>query len=278
MATYVVGDIQGCNYAFQGLLAKINFDPLQDRLWLVGDVVNRGAGSLPVLRWIYEHQHCVTIVLGNHDLHAIMVMEGYAKAHRGDTLQDLLEGAEGAKLLTWLRHQRMAFAENEYLMVHAGVLPQWTAEATLSLASEVESALRTSDYKVFLAQMYGNLPNQWHDELQGIDRLRLITNALTRLRVCDESGAMEFKFKGVLEDVPQGYLPWFDVLSRKTTQTTILFGHWSALGLQQREKLYALDTGCLWGGYLSALRLEDKAVFQVKSDLRDAPIRLDSAS
>ncbi len=278
MATYVVGDIQGCNYAFQALLAKINFDPLQDRLWLVGDVVNRGAGSLPVLRWIYEHQHCVTIVLGNHDLHAIMVMEGYAKAHRGDTLQDLLEGAEGAKLLTWLRHQHMAFAENECLMVHAGVLPQWTAEATLSLASEVESALRASDYKIFLAQMYGNLPNQWHDELQGIDRLRLITNALTRLRVCDESGAMEFKFKGVLEDVPQGYLPWFDVLSRKTTQTTILFGHWSALGLQQREKLYALDTGCLWGGYLSALRLEDKAVFQVKSDLRDAPIRLDSAS
>lgn len=271
MATYAIGDIQGCFQSFRNLLGKIGFHPQQDQLWLVGDVINRGAGSLQMLRWIYEHQDSLVMVLGNHDLHAIAVFEGFVPLHKSDTLQPLLDAPDAPQLLAWLRQQPLVYQTPDFLMVHAGLLPQWSAEDAFQLASEVASALRGQNYRDFLSQMYGNQPSQWQDLLEGMDRLRLITNAMTRIRTCTPDGEMNFKFSGELADVPSGYLPWFEAPGRKSVDTTIIFGHWSALGLQQRPNLYALDTGCLWGGVLTAMRLEDHAIYQVPCALEDSP-------
>lgn len=274
MASYAIGDIQGCYHAFQALLERINFDQKSDRLWLVGDLINRGSGSLEVLRWCYTHQDSLTVVLGNHDLHALVVAEGIVAAHKGDTLDALLAAHDSDELLNWLRHQRLIYQEGNHLMVHAGLLPQWTAEQALGYAAEVERVLHGENYLDFLKHMYGNLPDHWRDDLTGFDRLRVITNAATRLRICSATGQMEFKFKGELEDIPVGFMPWFDVPKRATQDTQVIFGHWSALGLQQRENIYALDTGCLWGGKLTAMNIETKAVVQVDSHPLDKPITL----
>jgi len=270
MATYAVGDIQGCYTSFTHLLAQIGFSPARDRLWLVGDLINRGPDSLAVLRWAKQHEHALKVVLGNHDLHTLAVAEGFVDAHRHDTLQPLLAAPDRDELLTWLRNQPMAYAEDEYLMVHAGVLPQWDVPQTLLLASEVESALRAQNYRDFFAHMYGNHPNHWQDDLHGMSRLRVITNALTRLRVCGLEGIMDFRFKGELADIPEGMTPWYDLPGRRSADHTVLFGHWSALGLLMRDNLVALDTGCLWGGHLTAMRLEDRRVFQVPCASEDA--------
>jgi len=275
VTTYAIGDIQGCYHAFQALLQRIRFDPQSDQLWLVGDLVNRGSGSLEVLRWCYAHQDSLRVVLGNHDLHALVVAAGIVAAHHGDTLDALLAADDCDVLLNWLRCQRLVYQEENYLMVHAGLLPQWTTEQALSYAAEVERALQSDDYLHFLTHMYGNLPDQWNDELTGADRLRVITNAATRLRICSAQGQMEFKFKGELQDVPTGYMPWFDVPTRATQDTQVIFGHWSALGLQQKKNLYALDTGCLWGGKLTAMNIHTKAIIQVDSHPLDKPIKLE---
>lgn len=274
MATYAIGDIQGCYHAFQALLARINFNQKVDELWLVGDLINRGSGSLEVLRWCYEHQENLKVVLGNHDLHALVVAAGFVKAHKGDTLDAILQADDRDVLLNWLRHQHLVYQNKSYLMVHAGLLPQWTSNQALVYAAEVETALRGDDYLYFLANMYGNLPNCWNDDLVGIDRLRVITNAMTRLRVCTARGEMDFSFKGELADVPAGFLPWFDVPNRSSQDKHVIFGHWSALGLQQRQNVYALDTGCLWGGHLTAMNLETKAITQVRFHPLDKPIKL----
>lgn len=274
MASYAIGDIQGCYHAFQALLKRIGFDEKSDRLWLVGDLINRGSGSLEVLRWCYAHQDSLTVVLGNHDLHALVVAEGIVAAHKSDTLDALLAAHDSDELLNWLRHQRLIYQEDNHLMVHAGLLPQWTAEQALGYAAEVESVLHGENYLNFLKHMYGNLPDHWRDDLAGLDRLRVITNAATRLRICSAAGKMEFKFKGEVQDIPDGYMPWFDVPARATKNTQVIFGHWSALGLQQRENIYALDTGCLWGGKLTAMNIETKAVVQVDSHPLDNPITL----
>ncbi len=274
MATYAIGDIQGCYHAFQMLLERIRFDAESDRLWLVGDLVNRGSGSLEVLRWCYAHRHCLNVVLGNHDLHALVVAEGIVTAHKGDTLDALLAAEDRQPLLDWLRHQHLIYREGDYLMVHAGLLPQWSAEQALNYAGEVEHILRSDRYLDFFRHMYGNQPDHWDDNLSGIDRLRVITNAATRLRICSADGQMEFKFKGELQDIPAGYMPWFDVPDRAARDTQVIFGHWSALGLRQRENIYALDTGCLWGGKLTAMNLDTKAVVQVDSHPLDKPISL----
>jgi bis(5'-nucleosyl)-tetraphosphatase (symmetrical) len=271
MATYAVGDIQGCFYSFQRLLEKITFNPQADKLWLVGDIINRGAGSLEVLRWVYQHRASIVMVLGNHDLHTLAVAEGFATQHRADTLSALLAAPDRDELLTWLRHQAMIHGEHGYVMVHAGLLPQWTVTEALALGAEIEAALRGPQYREFLSQMYGNKPTRWSEELEGVDRWRIITNAMTRLRLCTETGDMDFKFKGELADVPDGYMPWFEVPSRLSKGNTIIFGHWSALGLQQRPNLLAIDTGCLWGGRLTALRLEDRKIFQVPCSPEDSP-------
>ena len=274
MATYAIGDIQGCYHAFQALLARIEFNPSHDELWLVGDLINRGSGSLEVLRWCYQHQNNLNVVLGNHDLHALVVAAGFVSPKKGDTLSALLAAEDCKVLLDWLRHQHLAYSNNQYLMVHAGLLPQWTAEQALRYAEEVESALQAPDYLSFLAHMYGNQPSSWRDDLTGLDRLRVITNAMTRLRVCTPQGDMQFSFKGELQDVPSGYMPWFDVPNRASQNAQVIFGHWSALGLQQRDNVDALDTGCLWGGQLTAMNLETKAVTQVPSNALDKPIKL----
>lgn len=272
MATYAIGDIQGCYHAFQALLKKINFNPQRDQLWLVGDIINRGSGSLAVLRWCFDHQDSLQMVLGNHDLHAIVVSHGIKKPHRSDTLQAIFDAPDADTLLTWLRHQPLMVRNEDYVMVHAGLLPQWSIEDAIGLAKEVETALQADDYVDFLNHMYGNKPKHWQEDLTGYDRLRVITNAMTRMRVCTPEGKLDFDFKGQLTDMPDGLLPWFAVPNRASQQQKIVCGHWSALGLHQQQNVYALDTGCLWGGMLTAMCLETNVMTQVPAHQQDKPL------
>lgn len=262
MAIYAVGDIQGCYTELARLLEKIGFDPASDRLWLVGDLVNRGADSLKVLRLVKSLGESAITVLGNHDLHLLAVANGAGRLHRGDTLDEILNAPDREELLNWLRHQRLLHTEGDFVLVHAGLLPGWTAGKAASLAGEVETALRSD--ADFFTNMYGNKPDAWDDRLTDYKRLRVITNALTRMRICTERGEMEFDFKAEIPKIPQGYLPWFDVPGRASLDKTVIFGHWSALGLMVKDKAIALDTGCLWGGPLTAIRLEDREVIQVE--------------
>ena len=263
MPTYAVGDIQGCHAELQSLLEKISFDPARDRLWLVGDLVNRGPGSVEVLRLVKSLGEAAITVFGNHDLHLLAVAEGVAKLHKSDTLDAVLNAPDRDELLDWLRHQRLLHAEGGYVLVHAGLLPQWSVEQAAALAREAEAKLQGGKYVRFLERMYGNTPSTWDDELTGYDRLRVIVNACTRLRVLSERGEMEFRYKGELHNIPEGYVPWYDAPGRKSSDATVVFGHWSALGLMVRDNAIALDTGCLWGGPMTAIRLEDRKLFQV---------------
>ncbi|MGC2166994.1 MAG: symmetrical bis(5'-nucleosyl)-tetraphosphatase [Gallionella sp.] len=263
MATYAVGDIQGCHTELVHLLDKLKFRPAQDQLWLVGDLVNRGPDSLQVLRLVKSMGDSVVTVLGNHDLHLLAVIAGVADLHSSDTLDEILNAPDCDELLNWLRHQPLLHANGSHVLVHAGLLPQWGVAKAVSLAGEAEAALRGPDYVEFLASMYGNKPRGWDDELDGYDRLRVIVNAFTRLRICTSKGEMDFKFKSELKNIPDGYLPWFEVPNRASKKETIIVGHWSALGLRVEPRLIALDTGCLWGGRLTAIRLEDRQLFQV---------------
>ena len=263
MSTYAIGDIQGCYNALQALLETIRFNPARDRLWLVGDLVNRGDKSLAVLRWAMGLGNAAVTVLGNHDLHLLAVAEGTQEAHRGDTIQEILDAPDRDDLLAWLRQRPLMHMQDNTVLVHAGLLPEWTPVQAMRLAHEVEDALRGARYHEFLEQMYGNQPNRWTSDLTGIKRLRVVTNAMTRLCFCSADGVMEFTQKGDPKNPPAGFMPWFDVPQRASGAATIIFGHWSALGLQVRPNLVALDSGCLWGGRLSAMRLEDRQIFQV---------------
>lgn len=262
MATYAIGDLQGCLAPLKRLLEKLKFDSANDQLWFVGDLVNRGPDSLASLRFVKSLGERAEVVLGNHDLHLLTVAAGFVKAHRGDTLNDILQAPDRDDLLTWLRHRPLLHRAGAFTMIHAGLLPSWTIAQAQALACEVETALRGANYLEFLATMYGNSPNRWRNELRGWDRLRVITNAFTRLRVCTPAGAMEFSHKGELADIPSGFMPWYQVPGRNSADETIICGHWSALGLRLESNLLALDTGCLWGRCLSAVRLEDRALFQ----------------
>ena len=263
MAIYAVGDIQGCHTELVQLLEKIRFDPASDKLWLVGDLVNRGADSLAVLRLVKSLGDAAVTVLGNHDLHLLAVAAGVSRLHRGDTLDEILAAPDRDELLDWLRNQRLLHVEGEFVLVHAGLLPGWSVGQAQELAAEVEAALRGCDCVKFLEHMYGNKPDGWDASLTGYKRLRVITNALTRMRICTARGEMEFDFKAELQNIPHGYLPWFDVPDRASAEAVVIFGHWSALGLMIRPGAIALDTGCLWGGPLTAIRLEDREVIQV---------------
>jgi bis(5'-nucleosyl)-tetraphosphatase (symmetrical) len=262
MATYAIGDIQGCYDEMRRLLDTVDFDPAQDRLWLVGDLVNRGPQSPEVLRYLRGLGDRAIAVLGNHDLNLLVVAAGVRKPHRDDTLDALLAAPDRDELLDWLRRQRLMHADAGYAMVHAGLLPQWSIAQALTLAHEVETALQGPDYGEFLNCMYGNTPAQWRDDLSGYDRLRVIVNAMTRLRLCTPDGVMEFTHKTGLADAPAGYLPWFDVPGRASSDMPVLFGHWAALGLTLRADVLGLDSGCVWGRRLTAVRLEDRRVFQ----------------
>ncbi|WP_137938899.1 symmetrical bis(5'-nucleosyl)-tetraphosphatase [Chitinivorax sp. B] len=263
MPTYAIGDIQGCYQPFQNLLELINYNPTTDRIWLTGDLVNRGPCSLEVLRWAYQHQDRVTAVLGNHDLHLLAVAAGHGKLHKSDTLQPILDAPDRDVLLDWLRQQPLVHLDQGWLMVHAGLLPQWTVTDARLLAAEVEHILRGPDHGELFRHMYGNEPKRWSDDLQGWDRIRLIVNAMTRMRLTTQDGEIDLKFKGELPDAPAHLCAWFDAPGRRSANTPIVCGHWSALGLSLRDDLAALDTGCLWGGSLTALRLEDRQVYQL---------------
>lgn len=263
MPTYVIGDIQGCAEQLDLLIERIHAVSSSPRLIFAGDLVNRGPDSLGALRIIRALGPSAHAILGNHDLHLLAVANGIRKPSRSDTLDALLAAPDRDELLDWLRRLPLAIVERNHLIVHAGVLPTWTVEKTLSLAHEVETALKDKDWVEFLRGMYGNTPAQWDDSLQGADRLRCIVNALTRMRYCRADGTMELDQK---EDVPQNrpdILPWFDLPDRRTTQSVVVFGHWSMLGLVLRPNLIGLDTGCVWGGKLTAICLEDRSLVQV---------------
>jgi bis(5'-nucleosyl)-tetraphosphatase (symmetrical) len=259
MALYLIGDLQGCDAALQGLLEKIAFTASRDTLYILGDLVNRGPQSEAVLRRLLGYGASARCVLGNHDLHLLATACGARRPSRKDTLQCVLNAPDCHAMLEWLRHQNMALLERwggkELLMVHAGVLPCWTAAKTMLLAREVESALRALTHADFFRAMYGNAPDAWDESLHGPERLRVIVNALTRLRLCTPQGQMEFGFSGGAQGAPKGYLPWFEVPGRQTADTVVAFGHWSTLGWLDRPNLVSLDTGCVWGGCLSALHI-----------------------
>ena len=287
MALYLIGDLQGCNASFARLLEAIDFSASRDTLFLLGDLVNRGPDSLGTLRRLVALGDAVQCLLGNHDLHALACWQGVRAAGRKDTLQDLLAAPDAQALLDWLRHRPMALQVQGWLLVHAGVLPQWSAAQTVALAREVQAALRAprvQDVKAFLSTMYGNQPAQWHDALQGPDRLRVVVNALTRLRYCSAQGEMEFATTAAPAPgaAPSGFMPWFKVPGRVSQGQPIAFGHWSALGSAsagnagvgsgeavldtfRRQHVLPLDSGCVWGGRLSAAKLGDGLGFELIS-------------
>jgi bis(5'-nucleosyl)-tetraphosphatase (symmetrical) len=260
MATYAIGDVQGCADELDALLGRIGFDLARDRLWFVGDLVNRGPKSLEVLRRVRALGDAAVVVLGNHDLHLVCHAEGLWRRRADDTLDEVLAAADGAELVAWLRARPLMHLEGRYAMVHAGLLPQWSLGRARELAREVEAALQGPKYRDFLANMYGSKPDRWDDALAGHDRLRVIVNAMTRLRFCTADGRMEFREKG--RTPPRGFSAWFDARAARE-EPAVVCGHWSALGVKLTERLVALDSGCVWGGSLSALRLEDRALFQV---------------
>jgi bis(5'-nucleosyl)-tetraphosphatase (symmetrical) len=279
MALYLIGDIQGCDAALQRLLDKIAFSPSRDTIVLLGDLVNRGPDSAAVLRRVQGFGASALSLLGNHDLHLLGVAHGARKPSRKDTLAALLEAPDSEAMLEWVRQQHMALhmqiGGGDLLMVHAGVLPQWTVGDTLVLAAEVESVLRGPALGEFLLGMYGNEPAQWSDTLTGATRLRAIVNALTRMRFCTAEGVMEFESKDGMRPAPEGFMPWFDVPGRKTANATVAFGHWSTLGWLSRPDLLSTDTGCVWGGCLSAVRigatLDERELIQVKCEQAQKP-------
>ena len=263
MAMYLIGDVQGCDAPLQRLLDTIAFSPSRDTIYLLGDLVNRGPESDKVLRRLMAYGSSARCLLGNHDLHLLAVAHGARAVQRNDTLDCILNAPDRADLLGWLQQQHLALElatpQTRWLMVHAGVLPQWSAQQTLALAAEVEEMLRGPQATTFFHQMYGNTPAHWSDDLQGMGRLRVVVNALTRLRFCSADGVMEFKTKEGAGTAPAGYMPWFDAPGRKTQNCTLAFGHWSTLGWLGRSDVFSLDSGCVWGGCLTALQINSGA-------------------
>jgi bis(5'-nucleosyl)-tetraphosphatase (symmetrical) len=268
MTIWAIGDIQGCFDSLQRLLDKCRFDPAQDQLWMVGDLVNRGPQSLETLRFIRSLGPSAITVLGNHDLYLLMVAAN-AVPRRGkdDTLDPIFAAPDVAELLDWLKTQPLAHAQvldgQRYVMVHAGLLPEWTADDALALSAEVSQHLRGPQFAAFLNALWGDSPLGWHKQLNELDRARVIVNAMTRMRFCSKQGVMDLKIKGKPENAPVGHVPWFEVPGRKTAKDTLVVGHWSALGLKMTPNLVALDSGCLWGGHLTAVSLPEREVIQV---------------
>ncbi len=269
MATYAIGDVQGCFDELMELLEVIEFDEKSDTLWFVGDLVNRGPKSLETLRFVKSLGERAITVLGNHDIHLLTIAYGVNSDKGHKTLRPVLGADDRDELITWLRQQRLVHfdAQLGIGMVHAGLPPQWTFEQTMGFGSEVEAVLQSDAVGDLLSVLYGDHPARWHDQLAGIERQRFIVNACTRLRFCDQAGEMDFAFKGEIGGQPAGLLPWFDVDNRCSVDDFIVFGHWSALGFMQTDRLLSIDTGCLWGGELTAVRIdtEEKLRFRVQS-------------
>lgn len=264
MATYAIGDIQGCHSALLQLLERVAFDPQHDRLWVVGDLVNRGPESLQVLRYLQGLGDAATVVLGNHDLYLLMVAAGFDRRDKDDTLFQVLEASDRDGLLAWLAGLPLIHVEGDYALLHAGLLPMWTITRAQELAAEVSAALTGPDAQKFLLHLAGNRPERWADNLKGWDRLRVIVNAFTRMRFCTPGGHMALRAKGPPDRAPAGTVPWFLAPDRYSRTHTIVCGHWSALGYYRGNGVIALDSGCVWGGKLTAVQLESGAVFQVQ--------------
>lgn len=261
---WMIGDVQGCCHSLDKLLAhpSIAQDP-NARFWFAGDLVNRGPHSLQTIRYLMSIQDRCVILLGNHDLHLLAVAAGVRSPGKHDTIREILLAPDAGEIIDWVRHQKLAHFENNHLMIHAGVLPKWSAQKTVELAGEVESELRGKNWKRAMDKMYGNEPDQWKEGLTGGKRLRVIVNALTRLRMCSPKGQMALSIKSSPAYHHQGLVPWFDVPDRATRDVTVVFGHWSTLGLLLRPDAICLDTGCVWGGHLTAVRQSDRQMIQI---------------
>jgi bis(5'-nucleosyl)-tetraphosphatase (symmetrical) len=270
---YLVGDVQGCDAALQRLLAELDFSPSRDRLVLLGDLVNRGPASLAVLQRLAALGSAATCLLGNHDLHLLAVAHGVRPLRRGDTVADVLQAPDRGAWIGWLREQPLAHLEAGWLCVHAGVVPQWDAAQTLALAAEVQAVLRGPGLPAFLQVMYGDQPGRWNDSLQGAERWRFVVNTLTRIRFCSADGTLDFKTKEGAGGALPGFQPWFEAPGRRTAGQAMAFGHWSTLGLVDRPDLLGLDTGCVWGGALTAVRVDGgrRDVCQVRCEQAQAP-------
>ena len=263
MTRYAVGDLQGCFDPLQHLLERVKFDPARDQLWSVGDIVNRGPQSLQCLRFFAGLGDSARVALGNHDLHLLAIANDIRPLKRGDTVQAILDAPDCDELLQWLRNQPLLHSDGEFTMVHAGLAPQWTVPQARALAAEVATVLRGARWLDFLAGMYGDTPDNWSDDLRGIERWRVITNYFTRLRFCTVQGALDLKSKEGPAAAAPGFMPWFDVPQRKSAGETLIVGHWAALmGKTRRDDVIALDTGCVWGGQLTLLNLETRALLR----------------
>lgn len=271
MAIYAIGDVQGCFASLQQLLAQIRFKPDRDRLWFVGDLVNRGPDSLGVLRYVKGLGPTAVTVLGNHDLFLLAAASGIATPRPMDTIQPILTAPDRDELLSWLRCQPLLYREGPFAMVHAGLLPQWTIEQAETLAREVEPVLRGPNYHDLLRASFASPSAQWSDVLTGLPRLASLAHVFTRLRTCTVAGRMNKSYNGPPDRAPAGFLPWFQVPTRRSSDTTIVCGHWAALGLHLSDTVLALDSGCVWGRELTAVRLEDRMVFQVPCNSEDCP-------
>jgi len=263
---YLVGDIQGCASALDRLLGEIAFSPSRDHLYVLGDLVNRGPGSLATLRRLRGLGAAASCVLGNHDWHLLAVAAGVRPRHRSDTLDDILDAPDREDWLAWVRTRRMAIYERGWLMLHAGVVPQWDLATTLELAADLEQSLRQRPPREFLAALFGNEPARWSDSLDGDERLRFTLNTLTRIRFVADDGTLEFQTKDGADAALAGFRPWFDVPGRRTAGVPVAFGHWSSLGLVDRKDLLGLDTGCVWGSRLTAVRIDggEREIFHVE--------------
>ncbi len=270
---WVVGDIQGCYEQFQQLLMHPEIiGKSLTKFWFVGDLINRGPQSLETLRYIINYLDSRSIsVLGNHDLHLLVLAADIHKKSKLDTIDSILSASDSNDLINWLRFRPLAHFEHNHLMVHAGILPEWDISKTLSLAAEVQNLLRSPNWKKNLKRIYGNEPTDWKDSYTGIQRMRVIINALTRIRFCEINGHMNFSNKNnILDYQSKNLIPWFKILNSSiiSNKTTILFGHWSALGLLMQRNVICLDTGCVWGRYLTAMRLHDRKLIQIPNSNR----------
>ncbi|QLI81941.1 symmetrical bis(5'-nucleosyl)-tetraphosphatase [Chitinibacter fontanus] len=261
MATYIVGDVQGCFDELEELLRVVDFQPASDQIFFVGDLVNRGPSSLMVLRWIYSHQHCAFTVLGNHDLFLLACWLGYAVVKQGDTLEEVLSADDATVLLNWLIEQPLVRVVDNLVIAHAGIAPGWKLSKAVCLAERARLQYSGAERNLWFTHMFGNKPTEWSKELSEFEKFRFTINAFTRMRFCD-GNCLDFKYKGEISNAPDGFIPWFDS-SDHQVQQTIVFGHWSALGLKVTPRYIALDTGCIWGGALTAYCVESKQIISV---------------
>lgn len=258
MATYAIGDIQGCFEDLLRLLDMIEFEPKTDQLWFAGDLVNRGPNSLKTLRFVKSLGSSAVSVLGNHDLHLLAIASKHRKLRKKDSLDQVLEAPDCDELLYWLRHRPLFHYNDDFSLLHAGLPPQWGFSKTKKMAKKAEKVLQGHDYISFLNEMYGDKPNIWSPKLKGMSKIRFIVNCFTRIRYCDVKGRLDFKYKGAIGSQPNNLIPWFNVPERKSINMQIIFGHWSALGYFHGQNCYGIDTGCIWGGQLTAIKLGKK--------------------